>query len=63
MVHALRRYPLAFVKLANALIDPELFPIPSDLASLLQESLAADPNIADHDAYIRLYGLRRQRNA
>jgi hypothetical protein len=58
-----RQYPLAFVKLTNSLIDPALFAVPSDLAGLLQECLAADPSIADDDAYVRLYGLRRQRNA
>ena len=58
-----RRYPLAFVKLANALIDPALFAVPDDLAVLLQECVAADPAVANDPAYIRLYGLRRQRNA
>ena len=58
-----RQYPLAFVKLANALIDPAVFPVPNDLAGFLQECVAADPAVADDPAYIRLYGLRRQRNA
>jgi hypothetical protein len=58
-----RQYPLAFVKLTNLLINPALFAVPSDLAGLLQECLAADPSIADDDAHVRLYGLRRQRNA
>ena len=59
----LRQYPLAFVKLANALIDPALFPVPNDLAGFLQECVAANPAVADDPAYVRLYGLRRQRNA
>ncbi len=57
------QYPRAFVKLVNALVDPALFPVPSDLASVLQECTAADPGVADDPAYIRLYGLRRQRGA
>jgi hypothetical protein len=58
-----RQYPLAFVKLANALIDPVAFPVPNDLAAALQECLAADPAVAIDPAYVRLYGLRRLRNA
>jgi hypothetical protein len=58
-----RRYPLAFVKLANALIDPALFAVPGDLGVLLEECVAADPTVASDPAYTRLYGLRRQRNA
>jgi hypothetical protein len=57
------QYPVAFVKLANALIDPAAFPVPTDLATLLQECLAADPAVANEPAYVRLYGLRRLRNA
>jgi hypothetical protein len=58
-----RRHPLAFVKLSNVLIDPALFPVPNDLAGLLQECVAADPAVANAPAYVRLHGLRRQRNA
>jgi hypothetical protein len=58
-----RQFPLAFVKLVNALVDPTLFAVPGDLGSFLQECLAADPAIAEHPAYIRLNGLRRQRSA
>ncbi len=57
------RYPLAFVNLANALIDPALFRVPSDLGTFLQECTAADPNVVRDPAYIRLHGLRRQQNA
>jgi hypothetical protein len=58
-----RQYPLAFVRLANALIDPAAFPVPNDLAAVLQECQAADPTVASDPAYVRLYGLRRLRNA
>jgi hypothetical protein len=61
--HLVSEYPLAFVRLANALIDPSVFPVPSDLAALLQECVVADPSVASDPAYTRLYGLRRQRNA
>jgi hypothetical protein len=57
------QHPLAFVKLANALIDPALFSVPNDLADFLQECVAAAPAVASDPAYVRLYGLRRQRNA
>jgi hypothetical protein len=59
----LRRYPLAFIKLVNALIDPALFRVPSDLGTFLQECVAADLQIVQDPAYMRLHGLRRQRNA
>jgi hypothetical protein len=58
-----RQFPVAFVRLANALIDPALFPVPNDLAALLQEALAANPAVANEPSYIRLFGLRRQRGA
>ncbi|WP_168197930.1 SIR2 family protein [Pseudolabrys sp. FHR47] len=58
-----RRYPLSFVRLANALIDPAAFRVPSDLAGFLQECAAADPTVVNDPAYVRLNGLRRQRNA
>jgi hypothetical protein len=57
------QYPRAFVKLVNALVDPALFPVPRDLAPVLQGCVAADPAVANDAAYIRLYGLRRQRGA
>jgi hypothetical protein len=58
-----RRYPLAVVKLVNALIDPAVFPVPNDLATLLDECVAANPTVANEPAYVRLFGLRRQRSA
>jgi NAD-dependent SIR2 family protein deacetylase len=58
-----RQHPRAVIKLTNALIDPALFPVPSDLAGLLSECVATCPDIARDPKYLRLYGLRRQRNA
>lgn len=58
-----RQHPLAFVKLTNALIDPTLFSVPNDLAGLLNQCIAARPDIARDPAYLRLHGLRRQRSA
>jgi hypothetical protein len=58
-----RQYPRAFVRLVNALIDPAAFRVPGDLAAFLQECAAADPAVVNDPAYIRLFGLRRQRNA
>ncbi|MDG6348498.1 SIR2 family protein [Luteimonas sp. 8-5] len=56
-------YPRAFLKLANALIDPEAFPVPNDLATFLDDCVGLDAEVANDPAYIRLYGLRRQLNA
>jgi hypothetical protein len=58
-----RQHPLAFVKLTNALIDPLLFPVPNDLIGLLNECVAASPDVARDPAYLRLHGLSRQRSA
>jgi len=58
-----RQYPLAFVMLTNALIDPSLFPVPNDLAGLLNDCVAVRPEIRKDPAFMRLYGLRRQRNS
>jgi hypothetical protein len=41
-----RQYPVAFVRLANALIDPSMFPVPTDLAQFLEECAAANPDHA-----------------
>ncbi|MDZ4056807.1 MAG: hypothetical protein U1D69_07540, partial [Polynucleobacter sp.] len=56
-------FPRAFLKLANALIDPAAFPVPNDLPMLLDHCVGLDAEIARDPAYIRLYGLRRQLNA
>jgi hypothetical protein len=61
--HLVHEHPVAFVRLTSALIDPVACPVPNDLATLLQECLNANPAVANHPAYIRLYGLRRQRGA
>lgn len=58
-----RQHPRAFVRLVNALIDPAAFRVPGDLAAFLQECAAADPAVVNDPAHIRLFGLRRQRNA
>ncbi|WP_453999997.1 SIR2 family protein [Afipia felis] len=58
-----RQYPLAFVKLVNAIVDPTAFPVPADLAALLEECRSADPAIVQDPAYLRLRGLSRQRGA
>lgn len=58
-----REYPSAFLKLLNALIDPERHPIPTDLAEVLQECRDAKPDVANEATYRRLYGLRRLRGA
>jgi hypothetical protein len=57
------RFPQAFVKLLNGLIDPAKFPVPEDLAATLQQCVAAEPAIENDLNYIRLYALRRRRGA
>jgi hypothetical protein len=56
-------YAAASVRLANALIDPAAYPVPPDLATLLQQCVSANPRIVDDPSYIRLFGLQRQAGA
>ncbi|MEZ0470164.1 SIR2 family protein [Luteimonas salinilitoris] len=58
-----QRYPDAFLKLADALIDPDVFPVPGDLPRFLEDCISLDPTLENDPVYIRLYGLRRQQNA
>jgi hypothetical protein len=58
-----REYPDAFLRLANAIIDPDVFQVPNDLPKFLEECIALDPALENDPAYIRLYGLRRRQNA
>jgi hypothetical protein len=57
------RYPRPFLRLTNALIDPALHPVPSDLGQLLRRCAEADPGCQSEPAYIRLHGLSRRRAA
>jgi hypothetical protein len=56
-------YPQAFLRLANALIDPRQHPIPGDLGEMLQDCAEADPSCRNDPSYIRLFGLSRRRSA
>lgn len=56
-------YPLAFLYLANALIDPEAYSVPRDLRKLLDDCVAADESVKLDDAFVRLDGLARQASA
>ena len=58
-----RRHPVAFIQLTNALIDPDVHAVPNDLPGLLEECLDASPEIARDPAFIRLFGLRRHLGA
>jgi hypothetical protein len=51
------RYPRAFLRLVNALID---LPIPNDLGELLQKCANADPGCRNEPSYTRLFGLSRR---
>lgn len=59
----LRKFPKAYLVLSNAIIDPALCPIPSDLGAVLEECAATDPSVAETTEYRRLDGLRRQAGA
>jgi hypothetical protein len=59
----LRQHPRSFLKLANALIDPQRYPVPSDLGTLLLACAEADPGCINDPSYIRLFGLSRQQAA
>lgn len=54
-----RQHPLASVRLANAIIDPESYAVPDDLGTFLGECMAANPAIEADPAYVRLRGLSR----
>ena len=56
-------HPATFVRLANALIDPAIYPPPNDLATFLEECVRADPSVANEPGYTRLFALRRQMGA
>ncbi len=61
--HLVREHPIAFVQLANVLIDPAIYPVPSDLGALLQECVSANAAVRNEPAYVRLFALSRQLNA
>jgi hypothetical protein len=54
------RYPRPFLRLTSALINPALYPAPSDLGQLLQRCADADPGCQSEPTYVRLYGLSRR---
>ena len=54
------RYPRAFLRLTSALIDPALYPVPTDLGWLLQQCVDADPGCVSEPTYVRLRGLSRR---
>lgn len=53
------RFPRAVIKLASAVIDPRLHPVPRDLGTLLDDLRRHDPNIIHDPAFPRLEGFRR----
>lgn len=55
--------PLAFLRLASALIDPKAFPVPPDLQALLNDTRTALPSVVEEPEYIRLSGLAKLGNA
>lgn len=57
------KHAKAFLRLLNAIIDPRLATVPPDLGKVLDLCLASDPTVATERAFIRLDGLRRQRDA
>jgi hypothetical protein len=59
----LAKYPLHFVKLLDAAIDPSVYPVPHDLGSVLAELVKAKSDVVDIEAYRRLSGAWRLRQA
>jgi hypothetical protein len=59
----IRLYPRSALRLANALIDPDVHPVPNDLHEFLRDCVASDSGISSEAAYVRLFGLRRQLGA
>ena len=58
-----RQYPKAFLRLANAIIDPAIYPAPRDLGELLNQCAEADSNCRTDPGYIRLFGLSCRQSA
>jgi NAD-dependent SIR2 family protein deacetylase len=56
-------YPESMLSLANALIDPDAFQIPGDIADFLNACISAEPTLVNHRAYIRLDAIRRRGSA
>jgi hypothetical protein len=59
----LRQFPRAFLRLADAIIDPTRYPVPSDLGELLKRCAEIDAGCRNEPTYIRLFGLSRRRAA
>jgi SIR2-like domain len=57
------QYPQAFLRLANAIIDPAFYQVPRDLGELLNQCSDADPGCQNDPNYIRLFGLSRRQAA
>jgi hypothetical protein len=57
---ATTRHPRAFVRLVNALLSSDPAALPSDLGTVLDECLAADPSVRSDPAFVRLDTLRRR---
>jgi hypothetical protein len=58
-----RGHPKSTLRLANAILDPVLYPVPNDLTEFLRFCLDGDPSVQSEASYKRLYGLRRQQGA
>jgi len=59
----LRKYPKAYLRLLNVAIDPRTRRIPDDLGDVLAELEAADASIVQEDAFRRLTGTWKMRQA
>lgn len=58
-----RRYPLEFVELLDAIIDPAVARAPDDLAVELAACVLADPSIESRREYQRLLSISRRASA
>lgn len=55
----IERYPRAIIRLASALVDPLLHPVPRDLARILAQCQQHEPEIVHDPGFLRLNGFRR----
>jgi len=59
----LQKYPRPFLRLLNAAIDPLLYRVPEDLGEVLEQIEVAEPASVDDDAFRRLTGAWKLRQA
>jgi len=57
------KFPSPFLRLLNAMVDPKVAAVPFDLGKVLDRCRASSSDVAQEPSFVRLDGLRRQREA